>query len=160
MSEPPFPPAKYRLKFENKMCKMCQTCAAVCSLNKWGETSTSLGAFHLDIDFYTADVNIDFCKQCVSPSCAIVCPKDAIQYNEQRGVMETDVEKCNGCTHCVTACPVGAISYNRHLKKASKCNMCGLCVEFCPGDAISIVEVTKYGREKTPAVKEKTEATP
>lgn len=147
-------PAKRRIKFDPQWCRMCESCAAVCALNKWGVTGTCMGAMNLDLDYETADVHIAFCRQCPAPSCAAVCPKDAIQYDEELGIAATDQEKCIGCGACADACPVGAISYSKYLRKAYKCNLCGKCVENCPAKCIGIVEVTKTGREK-PAPKAK-----
>jgi Fe-S-cluster-containing dehydrogenase component len=109
---------------------------------------------HLDINFYTADVVMNPCRQCVAPSCAAACPADAYYYDDERGCLVTDKEKCLGCGACAQACPVSAISYNRHLKKSSKCDLCGLCTRYCAADVLRIVEITKTGKEKQPALKE------
>lgn len=141
-------PAKRRIKFDPEYCRMCETCSAICALNKWGVTGTAFGAMNLDLDYDTVDVHIGFCRQCPAPSCAAVCPVDAIQYNEEKGIAETDTELCIGCGACADACPVGAISYIKELRKAAKCDLCGLCVQECPTKCLAIVEITKTGREK------------
>ena len=48
-------------------------------------------------------------------------------------------ERWIACGHCVTICPVGAISFqedaegfNYPLIDASKCTNCGLCEKTCP----------------------------
>ncbi len=46
-----------------------------------------------------------------------------------------DEEKCKGCTMCVKACPVEAITGEKkevHMIDQSKCIQCGMCMEKCP----------------------------
>ena len=141
-------PAKWRIKFDPKYCRMCETCAALCALNKWGVTGTAFGAMNIDFDYDTVDAHIGFCRQCPAPSCAAVCPVNAIQFDEERGIAVTNTEVCIGCGSCATACPVGAISYVKSLRKAAKCDLCGVCVQECPTKCLTIVEITKTGKEK------------
>ena len=49
-------------------------------------------------------------------------------------------EKCRGCTACVRACPVGAITgevKGMHTIHQDKCIKCGACMSTCRFDAIS-----------------------
>ncbi len=51
-------------------------------------------------------------------------------------------DKCKGCSKCVKACPVKAISGNKkeaHMIDMGKCTKCGVCREVCP-DAFGAVE--------------------
>ena len=53
-----------------------------------------------------------------------------------------DESRCIGCTHCIKACPVDAISGAHQLMHtviASECTGCELCVAPCPVDCISMV---------------------
>lgn len=48
-------------------------------------------------------------------------------------------EKCKGCSQCIPACPVGAITGERkqvHLLDAAACLRCGACASACRLDAI------------------------
>ncbi len=50
-------------------------------------------------------------------------------------------EKCNGCTLCVKACPVNAITGEKkkmHHIDADKCTRCGACESVCNQDAITV----------------------
>ncbi len=49
-----------------------------------------------------------------------------------------DNAKCNGCGHCVSFCPQGAISMtggDAYIDPVL-CNGCGICVSYCPRGAI------------------------
>ena len=53
-----------------------------------------------------------------------------------------DEDRCIGCTHCRTACPVDAIVGAHQLMHtiiAAECTGCELCIEPCPVDCIDMV---------------------
>ena len=53
------------------------------------------------------------------------------------------IDECIGCTKCIKACPVDAISgaaKQLHEIIASECTGCELCVEPCPMDCIDMIE--------------------
>ncbi|NLD52068.1 MAG: 4Fe-4S binding protein, partial [Clostridiales bacterium] len=58
-----------------------------------------------------------------------------------RALMEYRIgENCRGCTACVKACPVGAITGEArglHVIDQKKCIKCGACMAKCRFDAIS-----------------------
>ncbi|MCX6660400.1 MAG: 4Fe-4S binding protein [Candidatus Bathyarchaeota archaeon] len=55
------------------------------------------------------------------------------------GFIELLREKCIDCGHCITVCPVEAISAKKDLTVVidpQKCINCGACVDCCPTRAI------------------------
>ena len=67
------------------------------------------------------------------------------QRAEARSVALIDEDRCIGCTHCRTACPVDAIVGAHHLMHSvitAECTGCELCIAPCPVDCISLQDVT------------------
>lgn len=59
-------------------------------------------------------------------------------------MLKVDLEKCNGCTLCVRACPYAAIEIvDKKAVVLDNCTLCGACVPVCPVKALEIVGVLK-----------------
>ncbi len=61
----------------------------------------------------------------------------------QHRVAIIDEDRCIGCTHCRTACPVDAIvgaHQYMHTVIESECTGCELCIAPCPVDCITMRE--------------------
>ena len=71
----------------------------------------------------------------------------------QMGLIEFDLEKCNGCGFCVKACPSDTIRLKNKKAKMTEpieCMACADCVAICPTGAITLVRSYRYtGRYKT-----------
>jgi formate dehydrogenase iron-sulfur subunit len=87
-----------------------------------------------------------FCRHCLEPACASVCPTGAM-YKTEQGPVLYDSSKCMGCRYCMMACPFGIPRYewDSPAPRVSKCNLCfqrlqeGLlpaCVQSCPQEAL------------------------
>ena len=52
---------------------------------------------------------------------------------------------CDGCSQCVSVCPIGAIALMDGKARLDpvNCNLCGLCVHSCPKNAIEISNYTR-----------------
>lgn len=50
-----------------------------------------------------------------------------------------DLDKCDGCGRCVTACPARALQvvHNKVRIVHTDCDYCGVCETACPTGAIS-----------------------
>ena len=64
------------------------------------------------------------CMHCNEPTCALVCPADAIKMNEDGIVMSALKPRCLDCRNCVNACPFGVPKYNSAMHLQMKCDMC------------------------------------
>ena len=82
------------------------------------------------------------CQHCDNAPCMKVCAVAAI-YKRDDGLVIIDPKKCNGCMHCVDACPYESIFFNQDLNIAQKCTGCAhlldrgwpitepRCVDYC-----------------------------
>jgi Fe-S-cluster-containing dehydrogenase component len=85
------------------------------------------------------------CMHCDSPTCAEVCPADAIKRTGD-GVVQTALKpRCIGCNNCVLACPFGVPKMNTGMNLMMKCDMCydrtsvgkkPMCASVCPSQAL------------------------
>lgn len=65
----------------------------------------------------------------------------AVAAPESHRVAVIDENRCIGCMHCRTACPVDAIVGAQHMMHTiieSECTGCELCIAPCPVDCISM----------------------
>ncbi len=55
-----------------------------------------------------------------------------------RWIFVVNDAKCNGCGHCLSSCPQGAISMagGDAYIDPELCDGCGICVNYCPRNAI------------------------
>jgi Fe-S-cluster-containing dehydrogenase component len=82
---------------------------------------------------------------CEDPTCAQVCPADAIKQTED-GIVQTSTKaRCIGCSNCVLACPFGVPQYVTDIDQIVKCDMCydrtsigkkPMCATVCPSQAL------------------------
>lgn len=129
--------------FNPERCVGCKSCEMACKNENttpvnvnWRRVS-SLGSGNLSIS----------CNHCESPECFRVCPQRA--YVKRRdGIVLINVNRCDGCMTCVSACPYEAPQFDLEKHKASKCTFCverreaGLlpaCVSACHTGALSII---------------------
>ena len=86
------------------------------------------------------------CMHCNEPTCALVCPADAIKVSDDGVVMSALKPRCLDCRNCVNACPFGVPKYNTQMHLQMKCDMCydrsseglkPMCASVCPTGAIS-----------------------
>ncbi len=98
----------------------CRACVGACR-----ECSTHKGYSMIFVDYIdrseTTATMPTVCMHCTEPTCALVCPADAIKVNEDGVVMSALKERCLDCRNCVNACPFGVPKYNTAMHLQMKC---------------------------------------
>jgi Fe-S-cluster-containing dehydrogenase component len=125
-------------------CIGCQACVQACT-----ECDTHKGQsmIHLDyIDRHHSTQTVPVvCMHCDSPTCAEVCPADAIKRTEDGVVQTARKPRCIACNNCVLACPFGVPKMDTGMHLMMKCDMCydrtsvglkPMCASVCPSQAL------------------------
>ena len=85
------------------------------------------------------------CMHCHQPTCAEVCPADAIKRTGDGVVQSARKPRCIACGNCVVACPFGVPEVYEDRKIMMKCDMCydrssvgkkPMCATVCPSQAL------------------------
>ena len=126
-------------------CIGCQACVHACS-----ECDTHRGhaMIHLDyVDRAESPQTVPVvCMHCEEPTCALVCPADAIKKTADGVVQSANRSRCIGCSNCVLACPFGVPEKIVKQEIMMKCDMCydrtsvgkrPMCATVCPSNAIA-----------------------
>ncbi|PKN57046.1 MAG: 4Fe-4S ferredoxin [Deltaproteobacteria bacterium HGW-Deltaproteobacteria-14] len=125
-------------------CIGCNACVQGCS-----ECESHKGQSMIQLDFIdtlrspqTVPV---VCMHCDSPTCAEVCPADAIKRTEDGVVLSARKPRCIACNNCVLACPFGVPKMNTDMGLMMKCDLCydrtsvgkkPMCASVCPSQAL------------------------
>jgi Fe-S-cluster-containing dehydrogenase component len=129
---------------DQSRCIGCEACVQACE-----ECGTHRGRslIHLEaIDrAATTQTAPMVCMHCEDPTCAEVCPADAIKQTETGIVQSALKPRCIGCSNCVLACPFGVPKYLAPIDQMMKCDMCTdrtseglkpMCASVCPSEAL------------------------
>ncbi len=125
-------------------CIGCQACVHACAEC---ETHKGHSMIHLEyVDRATSTQTVPtVCMHCESPTCADVCPADAIKRSSDGRVMTARKPRCIACSNCVLACPFGVPKMLAELDLMMKCDMCydrtstghkPMCATVCPSQAL------------------------
>ena len=85
------------------------------------------------------------CMHCEQPTCAEVCPADAIKRTGDGVVQSARKPRCIACGNCVLACPFGVPEVYEDRQLMMKCDMCydrssvgkkPMCATVCPSQAL------------------------
>jgi len=125
-------------------CIGCNACVQACS-----ECDTHKGVSMIQLDYIdrsrsTQTVPV-ICMHCDQPTCAEVCPADAIKRSEDGIVQTARKARCIACNNCVLACPFGVPKMHDAASLMMKCDMCydrtsqglkPMCASVCPSQAL------------------------
>src|SRR5690554_859761 len=125
-------------------CIGCQACVQACS-----ECDTHRGHSMIHLEYIeraesTQTVPV-ICMHCHRPTCAEVCPADAIKRTEDGVVQSARKPRCIACNNCVLACPFGVPKMKTDFELMMKCDMCydrtsvgkgPMCATVCPSGAL------------------------
>ena len=125
-------------------CIGCQACVQACT-----ECDTHKGQSMIQLDYIDRNVSTQtvpvVCMHCDSPTCAEVCPADAIKRTADGVVQTARKPRCIACNNCVLACPFGVPKMNSASALMMKCDMCydrtsvgqkPMCASVCPSQAL------------------------
>jgi Fe-S-cluster-containing dehydrogenase component len=125
-------------------CIGCQACVHACT-----ECDTHRGHSMIHLEFVDRPLTTQtvpvVCMHCDSPTCAEVCPADAIKRTGDGVVQTARKPRCIACNNCVLACPFGVPKMKSELELMMKCDMCydrtstgrkPMCATVCPSGAL------------------------
>ena len=125
-------------------CIGCQSCVQACS-----ECDTHRGESMIHLDYIDRAESVQtvpvVCMHCDQPTCAEVCPADAIKRTPDGVVQSARKPRCIACGNCVSACPFGVPEVYEDRKLMMKCDMCydrtsvgkkPMCATVCPSQAL------------------------
>ena len=125
-------------------CIGCQACVQACS-----ECDTHRGDSMIHLEYVERSQSAQtvpvICMHCEQPTCAEVCPADAIKRTGDGVVQSARKPRCIACGNCVMACPFGVPEVYEDRQIMMKCDMCydrtsagkkPMCATVCPSQAL------------------------
>ncbi len=144
----------YEFYVDPSRCIGCQSC-----VKAYEECETHRGRSMINFDFIDRPNTIAtaayVCWHCDEPTCAEVCPADAIKKAEDGVVQSSLKPRCIGCSNCVLACPFGIPKMVPEYEQMMKCDMCydrtsvgkrPMCATVCPSQALAYVKPEEIAR--------------
>ena len=137
-------PVQHEFFIDPSRCIGCNACVQACS-----ECDTHRGYSMIQLDYIDRNSSPQtvpvVCMHCDSPTCAEVCPADAIKRMEDGVVQSARKPRCIACNNCVLACPFGIPKMHTEMHLMMKCDMCydrtsigkkPMCATVCPSQAL------------------------
>ncbi|MCE9584925.1 MAG: 4Fe-4S binding protein [Planctomycetes bacterium] len=146
----------YEFYVDPSRCIGCRACENACS-----ECDTHPGHPMITVEYLDRENSIatvpTVCMHCENPTCAQVCPSDAIKKTPDGVVQSALKPRCVACNNCVIACPFGVPKMKSKFQLMMKCDMCydrtsagkrPMCATVCPSQALSYVNPREIGRRR------------
>lgn len=137
-------PSDRTMYLDPSRCIGCQSCVQACS-----ECDTHKGTSMIHLDFVDRQESVQtvpvVCMHCDRPTCAEVCPADAIKRTDDGVVQSARKPRCIACGNCVLACPFGVPELFVDRAMMLKCDLCydrssvgkkPMCATVCPSQAL------------------------
>ena len=146
----------YEFYVDPSRCIGCQACVNACA-----ECDTHRGVPMIHVDYLDRRNSIatvpTVCMHCDDPTCAQVCPADAIKKGADGVVHSSLKPRCVACNNCVLACPFGVPRMLVAAEQMMKCDMCydrtsaglrPMCATVCPSQALAYVRPEAIASER------------
>jgi Fe-S-cluster-containing dehydrogenase component len=137
-------PARLEFFVDPSRCIGCKSCMQACS-----ECDTHKGESMIHLEYIDRARSVQtvpvVCMHCEQPTCAEVCPADAIKRSGDGVVQSARKPRCIACGNCVVACPFGVPELYLDRQLMMKCDMCydrtsegkkPMCATVCPSQAL------------------------
>ena len=137
-------PRDHEFFVDPSRCIGCQACVQACT-----ECDTHKGKSMIHLEFVDRAESVQtvpvVCMHCEQPTCAEVCPADAIKRTADGVVQSARKPRCIACGNCVLACPFGVPKMMTEIDLMMKCDMCydrtstdrkPMCATVCPSGAL------------------------
>ena len=137
-------PQDRRMFVDPSRCIGCKACMQAC-----GECDTHRGDSMIHLEYIDRGASVQtvpmVCMHCDLPTCAEVCPADAIKRTEDGVVQSARKPRCIACGNCVVACPFGVPELYIDQQIMMKCDLCydrtsvgkkPMCATVCPSQAL------------------------
>jgi len=137
-------------------CIGCKACVGACA-----ECESHRGHSMIHVDYVDRASSIatvpTVCMHCENPTCAQVCPADAIKQDGDGVVHSSLKPRCVACSNCVLACPFGVPNVLVQIEQMMKCDLCfdrtsvgkkPMCATVCPSQALTYVPPEDIARTR------------